>query len=280
MTAPIIRSLDDLRALTRAWKAAGETIGVVPTMGALHEGHLSLVRAAKASCDHVIVTLFVNPRQFNAPEDFAKYPRTEEADAEILGPYEVDALFVPDGETVYAPGHATTVSVSGVSEPLEGAHRAGHFDGVATVVTLLFNMTQADRAFFGEKDWQQLQVVRQLVRDLHLPLEIVPCPSIRAEDGLALSSRNQRLSPEARALAAHLPDCLFAAAQIIGAGNPPEEALAHARRRLKACGLGPIDYLELCDAETLGPVQPSRPARLLAAVWLDDVRLIDNVAIP
>ncbi|WP_312531631.1 pantoate--beta-alanine ligase [Paracoccus sp. (in: a-proteobacteria)] len=279
MSAPIIRSLPELRQLTRAWRAKGETIGVVPTMGALHQGHLSLVQAAKASCDHVIVTLFVNPRQFNSPEDFARYPRTEEEDAQILGPYGVDALFVPDGETVYPAGHATTVSVTGVSTPLEGAHRIGHFDGVATVVTLLLNMTQADRAFFGEKDWQQLQVVKQLVRDLHLPVEIVACPSLRNPDGLALSSRNQRLSADALELATALPSGLLAAAKAIEGGAPIDETLAAARRRLKACGLGPVDYLELCDSETLGPYQKGRPGRLLAAVWLEDVRLIDNVAV-
>lgn len=279
MSAPIIRSLPELRQLTRAWRAKGETIGVVPTMGALHQGHLSLVQAAKASCDHVIVTLFVNPRQFNSPEDFARYPRTEAEDAQILGPYDVDALFVPDGETVYPAGHATTVSVTGVSTPLEGAHRIGHFDGVATVVTLLLNMTQADRAFFGEKDWQQLQVVKQLVRDLHLPVEIVACPSLRNPDGLALSSRNQRLSADALELATALPSGLLAAAKAIEGGAPIDETLAAARRRLKACGLGPVDYLELCDSETLGPYQKGRPGRLLAAVWLEDVRLIDNVAV-
>lgn len=279
MSAPIIRSLPELRQLTRAWRAKGETIGVVPTMGALHQGHLSLVQAAKASCDHVIVTLFVNPRQFNSPEDFARYPRTEAEDAQILGPYGVDALFVPDGETVYPAGHATTVSVTGVSTPLEGAHRIGHFDGVATVVTLLLNMTQADRAFFGEKDWQQLQVVKQLVRDLHLPVEIVACPSLRNPDGLALSSRNQRLSADALELATALPSGLLAAAKAIEGGAPIDETLAAARRRLKACGLGPVDYLELCDSETLGPYQKGRPGRLLAAVWLEDVRLIDNVAV-
>lgn len=279
MSAPIIRSLAELRQLSRAWRAKGETIGVVPTMGALHQGHLSLVQAAKASCDHVIVTLFVNPRQFNSPEDFARYPRTEAEDAQILGPYGVDALFVPDGETVYPAGHATTVSVTGVSTPLEGAHRIGHFDGVATVVTLLLNMTQADRAFFGEKDWQQLQVVKQLVRDLHLPVEIVACPSLRNPDGLALSSRNQRLSADALELATALPSGLLAAAKAIEGGAPIDETLAAARRRLKACGLGPVDYLELCDSETLGPYQKGRPGRLLAAVWLEDVRLIDNVAV-
>lgn len=279
MTTPIIRPLAELSALVRGWKAAGETIGVVPTMGALHEGHLSLVRAAKAGCDRVIVTLFVNPRQFNNAEDFAKYPRTEHADAALLAPLSVDALFVPDAAEVYPPDHATVVSVSGVTAPLEGAYRPGHFDGVATVVTLLLNMTGADRAYFGEKDWQQLQLVRRLVADLKLPCEIVPCPCVRAEDGLALSSRNQRLDPEARTRAAALPQALFAAARAIEAGAEVEAVLAEARAGLDAAGIGPVDYLELRDGESLGPARPGQPARLLVAAWLDGVRLIDNVAV-
>ncbi len=279
MTTPIIRPLAELSALVRGWKAAGETIGVVPTMGALHEGHLSLVRAAKSGCDRVIVTLFVNPRQFNNAEDFAKYPRTEHADAALLAPLSVDALFVPDAAEIYPPDHATVVSVSGVTAPLEGAHRPGHFDGVATVVTLLLNMTGADRAYFGEKDWQQLQLVRRLVADLKLPCEIVPCPCVRAEDGLALSSRNQRLDPEARTRAAALPQALFAAARAIEAGAEAEAVLAEARAGLDAAGIGPVDYLELRDGESLGPARPGQPARLLVAAWLDGVRLIDNVAV-
>lgn len=232
MSAPIIRSPADLDALTSAWRAAGEVIGVVPTMGALHDGHLSLVARARAECDRVIVTLFVNPRQFNSPEDFAKYPRTEEADALILAPHRVDALFVPSGEAVYPPGHATTVSVGGVSGPLEGAHRPGHFDGVATVVTILLNMTRADRAYFGEKDWQQLQVVQRLVADLHLPVRIVPCASVRAVDGLALSSRNQRLSARGRAQAARLPELLFDLAGRLESGAAPARPW---RKRASSC---------------------------------------------
>lgn len=279
MSTPIIRPLATLRDKIRLWQAAGQSIGVVPTMGALHEGHLSLVRAAKAGCDRVIVTLFVNPRQFNNPEDFAKYPRTEHQDAALLAPLGVDALFVPEADEVYPPDHATVISVSGVTGPLEGAHRPGHFDGVATVVTLLFNMTRADRAYFGEKDWQQLQLVRRLVADLKMPVEIVPCPCVRAPDGLALSSRNQRLSPEARARAAVLPQALFAAAAQIGGGVPAETALRDAEAALLAGGVGPVEYLALRDAETLAPPRSGRPARLLVAAWLDGVRLIDNVAV-
>ncbi|WP_323009940.1 pantoate--beta-alanine ligase [Paracoccus sp. (in: a-proteobacteria)] len=279
MSAPIVRPLTRLRALVRDWQSRGESIGVVPTMGALHDGHLSLVRAARASCDRVIVTLFVNPRQFNNAEDFVRYPRTEHADAELLGPLGVDALFVPDADEVYPADHATTISVSGVTALLEGAHRPGHFDGVATVVTLLFNMTQPDRAFFGEKDWQQLQLVRRLARDLKLPVEIVPCPCVRAEDGLALSSRNQRLTAEGRVRAAALPRVLFQATARIEAGEPVAATLAAAQSELEVAGIGPVEYLELRDAETLGEPQSGRPARLLIAAWLDGVRLIDNLGV-
>ena len=276
---PIIRGAGELAALIGDWRAEGATIGVVPTMGALHEGHLSLVRAAQGECDRVIVTLFVNPRQFNNPEDFAKYPRTEDADAAILAPLAVDALFVPDAAEVYPPGHATVVSVGGIGTLLEGAHRPGHFDGVATVVALLLNLTRADRAYFGEKDWQQLQVVRQMVADLRMPVRIVACPSVRAEDGVALSSRNQRLSPDARRRAAAIPQALTAAARAIEGGAPPEPVLEDARATLRDAGLGPLDYLELRDALSLAEPRPGHEARLLVAVWLDGVRLIDNVPV-
>lgn len=276
---PIIRGAGELAALIGDWRAEGATIGVVPTMGALHEGHLSLVRAAQGECDRVIVTLFVNPRQFNNPEDFAKYPRTEDADAAILAPLAVDALFVPDAAEVYPPGHATVVSVGGIGTLLEGAHRPGHFDGVATVVALLLNLTRADRAYFGEKDWQQLQVVRQMVADLRMPVRIVACPSVRAEDGVALSSRNQRLSPDARRRAAAIPQALTAAARAIESGAAPEPVLEDARATLRDAGLGPLDYLELRDALSLAEPRPGHEARLLVAVWLDGVRLIDNVPV-
>ena len=276
---PIIRGAGELAALIGDWRAEGATIGVVPTMGALHEGHLSLVRAAQGECDRVIVTLFVNPRQFNNPEDFAKYPRTEDADAAILAPLAVDALFVPDAAEVYPPGHATVVSVGGIGTLLEGAHRPGHFDGVATVVALLLNLTRADRAYFGEKDWQQLQVVRQMVADLRMPVCIVACPSVRAEDGVALSSRNQRLSPDARRRAAAIPQALTAAARAIEGGAAPEPVLEDARATLRDAGLGPLDYLELRDALSLAEPRPGEEARLLVAVWLDGVRLIDNVPV-
>ena len=170
MSAPIVRSLDGLREMTRAWRQDGKTIGVVPTMGALHQGHLSLARAAREACDRVIVTIFVNPKQFNNPDDLENYPRTEQDDARKLEPTGVDAIYVPDGDTMYPSGFATNVSVGGLTDMLCGAARPGHFDGVATIVTKLFLQTQADQAFFGEKDYQQLQVVTRMAADLDIPI--------------------------------------------------------------------------------------------------------------
>lgn len=273
----ILQSVAEMQAASRGWQRAGQVVGVVPTMGALHEGHLSLVRAAKAGCDRVVVTIFVNPRQFNSPADLAKYPRTEEADAALLAPLGVDAIFAPTPDQVYPPGFATNVSVSGVAGPLEGANRPGHFDGVATVVTKLFGMTLAQRAYFGEKDWQQLAVVRRLVADLNLGVEIVGCPTLRAADGLALSSRNARLSPAARAKAPALHAAMLACVAAMARGEAPKVALAACRAAVLAAGFEAVEYIELADAATLGPAADA-PRRLLAAAWLDGVRLIDNIA--
>jgi pantoate--beta-alanine ligase len=275
----ILRDIPVLRARVAGWRAAGDRIGLVPTMGALHEGHLSLVRAARDACARVVVTIFVNPTQFNNPEDLARYPRTEAADAQLLAGAGVDAIFAPSPDVVYPPGFATTVSVSGLTAPLEGAYRPGHFDGVATVVAKLFGMVLPDAAFFGEKDWQQLALIRRLAADLDLAVSVVGCPTMRAADGLALSSRNARLSPEARAAAPALYRAMLAAAAAIRGGEAPEAALATARQAVLAAGFSAIDYLALADAATLGPVQAGEPARLLAAVHLDGVRLIDNLAV-
>ena len=280
MTPKILRTVADIRALARGWKARGETIGVVPTMGALHEGHLSLARRARAECDRVITTIFVNPKQFNNPEDLKKYPRTEEADAALLGTVPVEAIFAPPVEQIYPEGFGTNVSVGGVSEPLEGKMRPGHFDGVATVVTKLFGMTLADRGYFGQKDWQQLQVVLKLVRDLNLPIEIVGCETIRNADGLALSSRNVRLTPEGRARAPVMYAALSASAADIRAGLPDRMAIRDAAQKMRAAGFERVEYIELRDAATLIPSDdPTRPRRMLAAAWLDGVRLIDNIPV-
>lgn len=275
-----IRVLSELRALNRTWRCDGETVGVVPTMGALHQGHLSLVKQAKAACDRVIVTVFVNPKQFNNAEDLEKYPRTEDADAEALAPFDVDVMYLPTPDQIYPNGFSTNVSVSGVSEGLCGAHRPGHFDGVATVVAKLLLQTGADRAFFGEKDFQQLQVVKRLVRDLDIPTEIVGCATVREEDGLALSSRNVRLSETARNTAPRLYAILQDVADELGRGATAEAAIYTAKARIELDGFSEVEYLELRAEDGLTPMTVlDRPARLLVAAWLDGVRLIDNIPV-
>ena len=276
----IIRTKTELRALTESWRRAGETIGVVPTMGALHAGHLSLVDRACAENDRVIVTLFVNPKQFNNPEDLANYPRTEHSDAEKLTPYGADILYVPDGAQMYPEGFATTVSVTGVSAGLCGGARPGHFDGVATVVTKLFLQCDADRAYFGEKDYQQLQVVIRLAEDLDLKTEIVGCPTVREDDGLAMSSRNLRLGPGPREIAPVIAQVLDDAARVISRGGQVAQALDNARAALLTAGFDTIDYLELrSDPDLKLMNRADRPGRLFLAAWLDGVRLIDNVPV-
>lgn len=277
---PILRTVSDMRALARSWRAAGEVVGVVPTMGALHDGHLSLARRARAECDRVVTTIFVNPKQFNNPDDLKKYPRTEAADAALLATVPVDAIFAPEPDEVYPEGYGTTVSVSGVSEPLEGRMRPGHFDGVATVVTKLFGMVLADRGYFGQKDWQQLQVVQKLVRDLNLAVDIVGCETIRDADGLAMSSRNVRLTAAGRARAPVLYAAISAAAADIRAGHADRMAIREAAEAMRAAGFERVEYIELRDAATLMPSDdPTRPRRMLAAAWLDGVRLIDNIPV-
>ncbi len=274
----IVRKVSDLRAIVAGWHGAGDTVGLVPTMGALHAGHLSLVQAAQADCARVIATIFVNPKQFNNPADLAKYPRTEAADLALLQQAGVDVLFAPPPEEVYPLGFATTVAVAGVAGPLEGSSRPGHFDGVATVVTKLFGMSRADRAYFGRKDWQQLQVVRRMVADLNLPITVIGCETLREPDGLAMSSRNTRLSPRARAVAPTLYSAMNRAASDLRAGNPA--ALDTCHGTLLDAGFDSIDYIDLRDGETLLPLSaPTSTARLLAAAWLDGVRLIDNIPV-
>jgi pantoate--beta-alanine ligase len=276
----IIHRLAEMRAARAGWVSAGERLAVVPTMGALHAGHMSLVEAAKQAADRVVVWIFVNPKQFDNKEDLAKYPRHLESDAGKLEAAGVDLLYAPLPEEVYPEGFATKVSVTGVSEGLCGANRPGHFDGVATVVTKIFTQTRADLAFFGEKDFQQLQVVKRLVRDLDLPVEIVGCPTMREADGLALSSRNERLSAEDRAIAPALHREMQRVAEAIQAGMPVEDALASARSAIVTAGFIAVDYLELRAEEGLAPLPAlDRPARLLAAAYLGDVRLIDNIPV-
>ena len=281
MTPPIIRTLADLRAATRGWHMAGETIGVVPTMGALHDGHLSLVAAAKAACDRVIVTIFVNPKQFNQTSDLDNYPRTEEEDARKLERFAVDAVYAPDVAQIYPDGFCTNVSVKGMTDVLCGAHRAGHFDGVATVVTKLFTQTSADKAFFGEKDFQQLMVVQRMAQDLDIPIEVVGCPTIREEDGLAMSSRNLLLSDRARVKAPILNEIMDEVVEQLGQGVAFSDLQAKAVAKLEAAGFTEVDYFEVRSCGNLQMLdRPTEPARLFAAAWLAGVRLIDNVDVP
>ena len=280
MTAPIIRQLAELRAKHSDWIRAGERVAVVPTMGALHAGHLSLVDAAKAACDRVIVTIFVNPKQFNNPEDLANYPRTEHEDAIKLVPYDVDVIYVPDPDQIYPDGFASTVSVTGVADQMEGASRPGHFDGVATVVAKLFLQTGAHQAFFGEKDFQQLLVVRRMARDLDIPIEVVGCPTVREASGLAMSSRNMRLSAEGVSKAGALYPILTSLAGELSAGGAFADLKQQSEAAILAAGFDELEYLSLCSAEDLSATELARePARLFVAAWIEGVRLIDNIAV-
>ena len=280
MTPPVLRTRADLRAATRPWQRAGERIGVVPTMGALHDGHLSLVEAAKATCDRVVVTIFVNPKQFNNASDLEKYPRDEATDAGRLERFAVDVLYVPHPEEMYPDSFATGVSVAGLTDVMEGTHRPGHFDGVTTVVTKLFLQTSATDAFFGEKDFQQLQVVRRMAADLDIPVTVHGCPTIREIDGLAMSSRNLLLSDRARTAAPRLHEEMESIAEGVSQGADFSTLRARAVTRLQAAGFTQIDYLEIRANDDLALLdRPTRPARLFAAAWLAGVRLIDNIAV-
>lgn len=275
----IFRDIPALRSAVAALKSDG-LVALVPTMGALHDGHIALVEEARRHADHVVVSIFVNPRQFGPNEDLDAYPRREAKDAQMLQAAGVAILWAPTVEVMYPDGHATNISLSGVTEGLDGAARPGHFDGVATVVTKLFNQVQPNVALFGEKDYQQLAVVRRMVRDLDLPVEIVGVPTQRAEDGLALSSRNAYLSEDERHNALALPRALGEAARQMEKGAAVDAAIARAIAMLAAHGFDPVDYVSLCDAQTLEPMAVlDRPARLLGAARLGRTRLIDNIAV-
>jgi pantoate--beta-alanine ligase len=278
-----LRICRDIRAMqeqSARWRREGRRIGLVPTMGALHEGHLALVRGAKELAERVIVSIFVNPTQFAPNEDFAAYPRDEGADLGKLAELEVDAVFAPTVETMYPEGFATRIVVEGPARDLEGAARPHFFGGVATVVAKLFIACAADVALFGEKDYQQLLVVRRMAADLGLPVAVIGHPTVRAEDGLALSSRNAYLSPAERAVAPGLHAALDRAAAAIRAGGAVAAALAAAQAELEASGFV-VDYVALRNAETLAEVVDiaSEPLRLLAAARLGRTRLIDNVPV-
>jgi pantoate--beta-alanine ligase len=273
-----------LRDRVARFRRAGARVALVPTMGGLHAGHLRLVEEARQQADRVIASVFVNPTQFGANEDFDRYPRQLDADAAMLEGAGCDLLFAPPVLEVYPPGFETSVRVARLGESWCGAARPGHFDGVATVVAKLLNMAMPDVALFGEKDWQQLCIVRRLVRDLDLQVAIVGVPTVRDADGLALSSRNTFLTADERARAAALPRALHAAAQACAAGAPAADALASARQALLEAGFHAIDYLALVDEDTLEPLEQLRPgqrgARILAAARIGQTRLIDNLPVP
>lgn len=279
-----INRIDPLRIAVDALRADGP-LALVPTMGALHEGHLTLVREARARAAHVAVSIFVNPRQFGANEDLASYPRQLARDSELLAAEGVSLLWAPDVTTMYPDGYTTNVSVSGVSDGFDGEARPGHFDGVATVVAKLFNQVRPDLALFGEKDWQQLAVIRRMARDLDVSrppvTQILGVPTVREADGLAMSSRNAYLTAEQRGQAAVLPQAMRMAIAQIRGRQPVAAALEELKAALLAGGFASVDYAAIADAETLAPLDrlAEREARILVAARIGKARLIDNMAV-
>jgi pantoate--beta-alanine ligase len=280
-----VNRIDPLRTAVEALRRDGP-IALVPTMGALHEGHLTLVREARRHAAHVVASIFVNPLQFGANEDLDAYPRQLERDSALLAAEGAALLWAPTVDVMYPAGFATNVGVTGVSEGLCGAARPGHFDGVATVVCKLFQQVRPDFALFGEKDWQQLAVIRRMARDLDFSFPhaeaIIGVPTVREPDGLAMSSRNAYLSPEERAQAACLPRAMQAALAALAAGQPASQSLAALRAALLAGGFASVDYAELRDADSLVELDGlgAAPARLLVAARIGKARLIDNIAVP
>ena len=273
---PHIKTGAALRQTSRDWRAQGKRVGLVPTMGALHEGHISLVETALAECDAVIATIFVNPKQFSPGEDLDAYPRTLDADKAMLTDAGCTALFAPVVSEIYPDGFATSITVAGISEGLCGATRPNFFTGIATVVAKLLILAEADIAYFGEKDYQQLLLIKRLVTDLGLPVEVKGCPIVREPDGLAMSSRNRYLSDSERQMALTLGQTLKEVAVGLEAGAKAAQLISMGLERLAAAGFK-MDYLELRDAETLQPMTDlNRPARLLAGGYLGKTRLIDN----
>lgn len=278
----IVRTVENLRASVSAWRAEGLSVGFAPTMGALHDGHLSLIRLAKERCDRCVASVFVNPAQFGPDEDLDSYPRDEAGDAAKLSGAGCDLLYAPTPDVIYPDGFATTVTVSGVSEGLCGASRPGHFPGVATVVAKLLNQVRPDAAVFGEKDYQQLQVIKRMARDLDLDVEIVGAPTQREADGLALSSRNAYLDEDQRRVAGRLNVILRDAAETLAGGGRVDETVSQTLRALDDAGFDRIDYLEVRAAEGLakqGPGPVDAPSRVFAAVFLGKTRLIDNIPV-
>ncbi|MFV3129605.1 pantoate--beta-alanine ligase [Niveispirillum sp. KHB5.9] len=279
MTLPIVRTVADLRAQVSSWRAQGLKAALVPTMGALHDGHLTLVRRGRELADRVIATVFVNPTQFGPNEDFARYPRDEAGDAAKLAGAGCDLLFAPTVDVMYPAGFSTSIDVGPVTTRWEGAFRPGHFQGVATVVTKLLLQAGADTACFGEKDYQQLCTIRQLVRDLDIPVAIEGVPTVREADGLALSSRNAYLSAEQRQVAGQLNRVMRTTIDRLHAGGSVETILADGTAALLAADFTAVDYLALVDAATLEPLPTPAPGRLICTARLGAVRLLDNMAV-
>jgi pantoate--beta-alanine ligase len=279
---PIVRTVRDLRSHIARWRNKNETVGLAPTMGALHEGHLSLVTALKDRCEKAVATIFVNPKQFAAHEDLDRYPRDEAGDAQLLASAGCDLLYAPDTAVMYPPRHATSVVVGDVAEPLEGEARPHFFTGVATVVAKLLMQALPDAAIFGEKDYQQLLVIRRLATDLDIPVQILAAPTVREADGLAMSSRNKYLTRVERQIAGRLNMILNEAAQALEAGGEIMAALVRIERALFKAGFPTIDYIAIRGADDFLPIASPilrRPARLLAAVKIGQTRLIDNVPV-
>ncbi|MBO6947890.1 MAG: pantoate--beta-alanine ligase [Rhodospirillales bacterium] len=275
----VVRTVAETREQVGAWRQGGERISLVPTMGALHDGHMSLVRQAGDLADRRAVSIFVNPTQFAPNEDFTTYPRTEERDLDLLKKAGVDLVFMPDVTQMYKDDHRTKVEVQGLSQILEGQFRPQFFIGVATVVAKLLIQTMPDVAIFGEKDYQQLCVIRAMARDLDLPVEIIGGATIRESDGLAMSSRNTYLSNTERAVAPKLHEEITDVAARVKSGDAIEEACADATQHLESAGFKSVDYVAVRDADTLDMPNPGRPMRVLAAAWLGKTRLIDNIAV-
>ncbi|MBJ7415086.1 MAG: pantoate--beta-alanine ligase [Niveispirillum sp.] len=279
MSLPVVRTVADLREQVSAWRQAGLRTALVPTMGALHDGHLTLVRRGRELADRVIATIFVNPTQFGPNEDFSRYPRDEAGDAAKLASAGCDLLFAPTVDVMYPAGFTTSIDVGPVTTRWEGAFRPGHFQGVATVVTKLLLQAGADVACFGEKDYQQLCTIRQLVRDLDIPVQIEGVPTVREADGLALSSRNAYLSPEQRQVAGQLNRVMRGVIDRLHAGEAVDAVLAAGTKALLDAGFTAVDYLALVDALTLEPLMQPGKGRLICTARLGGVRLLDNMAV-
>ncbi len=279
-TVDYVADISSLRHAVAQWRAAGETVALLPTMGAIHDGHLNLARVGKQLCNRLVTSIFVNPTQFAPEEDFSNYPRTFESDLAKLHEARCDLVWAPTAEVMYPDGFATTVQPAGAASGLETDFRPQFFAGVATVCSKLFLQALPDIALFGEKDYQQLCVIRQIVRDLDLPLEIVGCETVREEDGLAMSSRNAYLSADERRTATRLYDVLRDVAGEFAAGAAPDAACAAGQQTLLDAGFASVDYLAIRDAERLEQVAAGTPekCRVLAAAWLGQTRLIDNIA--